>query len=165
MAVKVFCKSCGKANSRDSEVCIDCGNPLKRSTTARKIAEVDLAPLKGLERGGSVTATHVPHASQSPTVIHSKCPQCGRANSGSNRFCNGCGARLDEGHVPPPQKPAGPVYGRPEDAELDANAADSASEPRPHRENAAFCPDCGTLNVGHAHCIECGAVMAAPAAG
>ncbi|GEM_PF-2840160 len=239
MSVKVFCKHCGKANPKTNEVCSDCGEPLEKGAAGGKTpADPGPAPEK-IKRGTSIFRDALektePAADTGPS--HVKCPQCGRVNRGTNRFCNGCGSKLEgaeaaeppekEGVLPPategppPPDPAVALPNLPDWMSQDPSAsskaetapAESPPEPappaphppppepepgtpapetpaapqpappknpppieekessspapppspetgtpddRPHREEAVFCEQCGTLNAGFQNCVDCG---------
>ncbi|MHC5040645.1 MAG: double zinc ribbon domain-containing protein, partial [Planctomycetota bacterium] len=101
MATKIFCRHCGKANPNTLETCSDCGKTLRKGGTTKKEAPEALPPPKGLSRGtgfhygakGEVQASG--GGQDRPTSVNILCPDCGRLNKGSNRFCNGCGKPLE----------------------------------------------------------------------
>jgi hypothetical protein len=113
MAMKVFCKHCGKGNMAGTENCTDCGKRLPTGKT-KIIKKEDLPDIPSLRdkitRGPigmwkSETTPQPPPPSAEPPEPRAsplppsprfvKCPSSKHRNRQTSRFCNECGAKLE----------------------------------------------------------------------
>ena len=90
----IYCQSCGSKNSTDNKFCESCGAPLDEEieeTTEEEIVQEDVET----EESG-VTKGNEEQEEKEETLDIIYCQSCGSKNSTDNKFCESCGAPLDE---------------------------------------------------------------------
>jgi pSer/pThr/pTyr-binding forkhead associated (FHA) protein len=107
----INCAKCGKENQDHYKFCLGCGAELTKSSAPKpfspntpphgiKAIDPNRAPATAVSAGATTagprpqTVPNAGSAAPSGAADGVECPQCGQANSTSNRFCAACGFNL-----------------------------------------------------------------------
>ena len=87
----IYCQNCGSKNSTDNKFCEDCGAPLDEEIEETSEEEIIQ---KDIDTEESEVTKKNKEQEEVLDIIY--CQSCGSKNSTDNKFCESCGAPLDE---------------------------------------------------------------------
>ena len=147
----VYCQNCGSKNSTDNKFCESCGAPLDEEvedTTEEEIVQEneESEATKEDKEQEEVLDTSI-------DIIY--CQSCGSKNSTDNKFCENCGAPLDEEIEDTTEEEI--VQ---EDEESDTTKGNEEQEVLDTSTDIIYCQSCGSKNsTDDKFCESCGAPL------
>ena len=144
----VYCQNCGSKNSTDNKFCESCGAPLDEEvedTTEEEIVQED--------EESEATKENEEQEVLDTSIDIIYCQNCGSKNSANNKFCESCGAPLDEEVEDTTEEEI--VQ---EDEESEATKENEEQEVFDTSIDIIYCQSCGSKNsTDNKFCESCGA--------